>query len=410
MTPVITDAVVVRPAARLRGSPALPGDKSVSHRALLLALLAHGESLIVAAGDGADVRSTARVIAALGATVERVAETGGRVDYRVTSPGGAALAEPEAVLDCGNSGTTTRLVAGLLAGRPLFAVLDGDASLRRRPMGRVVEPLRAMGAVFAGRRGDTLLPLAITGRGSLSLIDYRTSVPSAQVEVRHPAGRSRGGGRDPRDRGRRDPGRHRADAPRPRRARARGDRAGRDPRRGASRPGGRGRRRRDRPRGLVGRVVLAGGRLDPPGCGAAPRRGEHEPHAACHHRHPQAHGRPHRGARPPGPRRPGRRAPLGPRGPVERPSGHRRLTRRGGGGDRRDPDPRPGRDRGVRNHPYPGLPGSSGTRSRTASPGSRPAWTHSARTFVSRATISRSAVARASRERSPRAWTITGWR
>ena len=182
MTPTPADAVVVRPASRLRGSPALPGDKSVSHRALLLALLAEGESLITAAGDGADVRSTAGVCAALGASVERVAEIGGRVDYRVTSPGGAALAEPEAVLDCGNSGTTTRLVAGLLAGRPLFAVLDGDASLRRRPMGRVVEPLRAMGATLAGRHGDTLLPLAITGRAPLSPIDYRTPVPSAQVK------------------------------------------------------------------------------------------------------------------------------------------------------------------------------------------------------------------------------------
>ena len=122
------------------------------------------------------------MVAALGATVERVAERAGRVDYRVISPGGDALAEPEGILDCGNSGTTTRLVAGLLAGRPLFAVLDGDASLRRRPMGRVVEPLRAMGATFAGRGGDTLLPLAVTGRARLSPIDYRTPVPSAQVK------------------------------------------------------------------------------------------------------------------------------------------------------------------------------------------------------------------------------------
>jgi 3-phosphoshikimate 1-carboxyvinyltransferase len=174
--------LVVRPAARLRGSPALPGDKSISHRALLLALLAAGESRIGAAGDGADVRSTAGVIAALGARVERVAERDGRVDYRVTSPGGDALTEPDEILDCGNSGTTTRLVAGLLAGRPLFAVLDGDGSLRRRPMARVVEPLRAMGAAFAGRRGDTLLPLAVTGRARLSPIDYRTPVPSAQVK------------------------------------------------------------------------------------------------------------------------------------------------------------------------------------------------------------------------------------
>jgi 3-phosphoshikimate 1-carboxyvinyltransferase len=177
-----SDALVVRRAARLRGHPALPGDKSVSHRALLLALLAAGESRIESAGDGEDVRSTARVVAALGARVERVTERAGRVDYLVTSPGGDALTEPEDVLDCGNSGTTTRLLAGLLAGQPLFAVLDGDASLRRRPMGRVVEPLRAMGAAFAGRRGDTLLPLAVTGRARLSPIDHATPVPSAQVK------------------------------------------------------------------------------------------------------------------------------------------------------------------------------------------------------------------------------------
>jgi 3-phosphoshikimate 1-carboxyvinyltransferase len=176
------EGIVVRPAARLRGAPALPGDKSISHRALLLALLARGESTIADAGDGEDVRSTAGIVRALGATVERTAERDGRVDYRVVSPGGDALAEPDHILDCGNSGTTTRLVAGLLAGRSLFAVLDGDASLRRRPMGRVTEPLAAMGAVFAGRRGGTLLPLAVTGRAPLSPIAYRTPVPSAQVK------------------------------------------------------------------------------------------------------------------------------------------------------------------------------------------------------------------------------------
>ena len=176
------DVLVVRPAARLRGRPRLPGDKSISHRALLLALLAEGESRIAAAGDGADVRSTAGIVAALGAEVERTAERDGRVDYRVVSPGGGALHEPVDILDCGNSGTSARLVAGVLAGRDLFAILDGDASLRRRPMGRVVEPLALMGATFAGRGGATLLPLAITGRASLAPITYDTPVPSAQVK------------------------------------------------------------------------------------------------------------------------------------------------------------------------------------------------------------------------------------
>jgi 3-phosphoshikimate 1-carboxyvinyltransferase len=176
------DALVVRPAARLRGRPALPGDKSISHRSLLLALLAEGESRITAAGDGADVRSTAAAVAALGADVRRESEHDGRVDYRVRSAGGAAIREPDAILDCGNSGTTTRLLAGLIAGRPMFAILDGDASLRRRPMGRVVEPLTAMGAAFAGRGGATLLPLAVTGRERLSPVAYTTPVPSAQVK------------------------------------------------------------------------------------------------------------------------------------------------------------------------------------------------------------------------------------
>jgi len=176
------DALVIRPAARLRGTPMLPGDKSISHRALLLALLAQGESRIVGAGDGVDVRSTAGIVATLGAQVERVAAHGGRVDYRVVSPGGDALTEPDHALDCGNSGTTARLVAGLLAGRGLVAVLDGDASLRRRPMGRVTEPLTAMGATFAGRGDGTLLPLAITGKARLSPISYETPMPSAQVK------------------------------------------------------------------------------------------------------------------------------------------------------------------------------------------------------------------------------------
>jgi len=174
--------IVIRPAAALRGRPALPGDKSISHRALLMALLAEGDSRITAAGDGEDVRSTAGLIAALGAEVERLNEEGGRVDYRVRSPGGDALTEPESILDCGNSGTTARLVSGLLAGRPMFSVLDGDSSLRSRPMARIVEPLRLMGATFAGRAGATRLPLAITGQPPLTAISYQTPVPSAQVK------------------------------------------------------------------------------------------------------------------------------------------------------------------------------------------------------------------------------------
>jgi 3-phosphoshikimate 1-carboxyvinyltransferase len=160
----------------------VPGDKSVSHRALLLGLLAEGESRIAGAGDGRDVRATARLAGALGALVERSGDDPRAVDYRVVSPGRAGLREPDGVLDCENSGTTVRLGAGILAGLPLFAVLDGDASLRKRPMGRVTGPLATMGATVAGRAGATLAPLAITGRAPLRPIDHAPPVPSAQVK------------------------------------------------------------------------------------------------------------------------------------------------------------------------------------------------------------------------------------
>jgi len=179
-------AVTVHPAARLRGELVLPGDKSISHRALMLALLAEGESRIRGAGDGADVRSTATVAAALGASVERaageVAGAGPNVDYRVVSPGDAGLRQPAATLDCGNSGTSLRLFAGILAGLPLTAVLDGDASLRRRPVARIIEPLRAMGATLEAHDHDSLPPVTVTGRRPLRPIDWTTPVPSAQVK------------------------------------------------------------------------------------------------------------------------------------------------------------------------------------------------------------------------------------
>ena len=117
-TPV-ADRVTVRAARRLRGELRLPGDKSISHRALLLALLAAGESRITGAGDGRDVRATADVASALGASVTRLGGDARSVDYRVVSPGRAALVEPAGVLDCRNSGTTFRLVADrLVAGQP----------------------------------------------------------------------------------------------------------------------------------------------------------------------------------------------------------------------------------------------------------------------------------------------------
>jgi len=177
-----TDVARVRPAARLRGELRLPGDKSISHRALMLATMAAGESHITGAGDGTDVRSTAGIMAALGATVERVADDGRRVDYRVVSPGADGLQEPEAILDCGNSGTSLRLITGMLAGLPMTCILDGDASLRRRPVARIIEPLRSMGAVVHGRHHDSLPPLTVVGHTPLQAVDVTTPVPSAQVK------------------------------------------------------------------------------------------------------------------------------------------------------------------------------------------------------------------------------------
>jgi 3-phosphoshikimate 1-carboxyvinyltransferase len=184
------DVAVVRAAGRLRGEVGLPGDKSISHRGLLLAALAAGESRIAGASDGADVRSTASVLRALGVAVDRVVGdegddghgVAGRVGYRVMSPGVEGLREPPGILDCGNSGTTLRLVAGILAGVPLTATLDGDDSLRARPVARIIEPLRAMGATLHGRRQDSLPPVTVVGRSRLQAIDWSTPVPSAQVK------------------------------------------------------------------------------------------------------------------------------------------------------------------------------------------------------------------------------------
>ena len=189
-----TDVATVRPAARLRGELRLPGDKSISHRALLFATLAAGESRIVGVGDGADVRSTAGIMRALGARIEPdgvaegAAERGGapgrgrNVGYRVVSPGADSLTQPAGTLDCGNSGTSLRLIAGMLAGLPMTCVLDGDDSLRRRPVARIIEPLRRMGAELHARNDDSLPPLTVVGHTPLRAVDVTTPVPSAQVK------------------------------------------------------------------------------------------------------------------------------------------------------------------------------------------------------------------------------------
>ena len=178
----------VTPAAHLRGELRLPGDKSISHRALIFAAIANGETLIVGAGDGHDVRSTAGMMRALGAACERLPsapdDAPGTTRWQVRSPGRSALAaRADGRLDCGNSGTSARLGAGLVAGVRGAHLLDGDDSLRRRPMTRVLEPLRAMGVAASGapgERGETA-PLRIAG-GSLHGIEWHSDTPSAQVK------------------------------------------------------------------------------------------------------------------------------------------------------------------------------------------------------------------------------------
>lgn len=160
----------------LRGTLTVPGDKSITHRAIILAALADGETVISNYCPGQDCLHTAQAFRAMGVAIDIGPER-----MRVTGKGLRSLAEPDSIVDCGNSGTGIRLLAGVLAGQDFFSVLTGDESTRRRPMGRVVGPLREMGAQIAGRRGGELAPLAITGT-RLQGIKYRSPLVSAQVK------------------------------------------------------------------------------------------------------------------------------------------------------------------------------------------------------------------------------------
>ena len=168
---------VVRRQPNLRGSLKVPGDKSISHRALLLNAIAKGTAEISGLSAGEDVLSTLRCLIRLGVCIEPGEEEG---TFRVFGRDGL-LEEPADVLDAGNSGTSMRLLSGVLAGQPFHSVVTGDDSLRSRPMGRIVEPLKRMGAEIQGRKGSTLAPLAIRG-GSLKGIEYTMPVASAQVK------------------------------------------------------------------------------------------------------------------------------------------------------------------------------------------------------------------------------------
>ncbi len=164
-------------AGPLKGTCSVPGDKSISHRALMLGALAVGETRVSGLLEGEDVAATAAALRALGAAIERA----GDGSWRVHGVGVGGLAEPDAVLDLGNSGTAVRLLAGMCASHGFTTVMTGDASLRRRPMGRIIEPLERMGARFEARSGGRL-PFALIGADQPLPIEYRLPVASAQVK------------------------------------------------------------------------------------------------------------------------------------------------------------------------------------------------------------------------------------
>lgn len=168
----------VRPPRRFAGTAEVPGDKSVSHRGALLGALASGPTEVQGFLEAEDCLRTIAAVQALGVEVTRK----GPGHYRIAGTGLRGLQEPSDVVDCGNSGTTARLLLGVLAGQPFWSFLTGDDSLRRRPMGRVAEPLRAMGATVAGRAEGTRLPLGIRGSAPLRAIAWETPVASAQVK------------------------------------------------------------------------------------------------------------------------------------------------------------------------------------------------------------------------------------
>src|ERR1700733_9672735 len=167
-----------RSSGPLTGKVRVPGDKSISHRALILGALAVGETRISGLLEGEDVLNTARAMRELGAKVERT----GDFAWTVRGVGVTGFAQPEAPLDFGNSGTGCRLVMGAVAGCPITAVFDGDASLRSRPMRRVLDPLELMGARVGASGQGGRLPLTLHGARDPLPILYRTPVASAQIK------------------------------------------------------------------------------------------------------------------------------------------------------------------------------------------------------------------------------------
>ena len=167
----------IAPIKSLRGEVSVPGDKSISHRSIMFGSLAEGTTRVSGFLMGEDNLSTWKAFESMGVTISQT----GTDALEIKGVGLDGLKEPGDVLDCGNSGTTMRLMSGLLAGQNFFSVLTGDKYLRKRPMKRVVTPLAVMGAQIWGRNGGERAPLAIQG-GSLTPTTYASPVSSAQVK------------------------------------------------------------------------------------------------------------------------------------------------------------------------------------------------------------------------------------
>jgi 3-phosphoshikimate 1-carboxyvinyltransferase len=170
--------LVARRSGPLKGNVRVPGDKSISHRALIFGAMTVGETRIEGLLEGEDVLNTAQAMRALGASVERTGEG----VWRVHGVGVGGFREPETVLDFGNSGTGCRLVMGAVAGCPITAIFDGDASLRKRPMRRILEPVELFGAHTVSVTDGGRLPITLTGARDPMPVVYRTPVPSAQIK------------------------------------------------------------------------------------------------------------------------------------------------------------------------------------------------------------------------------------
>jgi 3-phosphoshikimate 1-carboxyvinyltransferase len=177
-SPTAMSPMTARRGGPLRGRARVPGDKSISHRALILGSLAVGATRITGLLEGEDVLNTAKAMRALGARVERRSDG----TWQVDGVGVAGYGEPRSALNFGNSGTGCRLVMGALAGCPITATFDGDASLRRRPMRRVFDPLALMGAQVRSAADGGTLPITLAGARDPIPILYRTPVPSAQIK------------------------------------------------------------------------------------------------------------------------------------------------------------------------------------------------------------------------------------